>query len=102
MRIVGMMPERFSGFAIGADVWMPIQMMARIEPSARWTERLAVAVGNGDRANGAGNAHRALDRSLVAALPLINYDRDRSLRRRQRAIAASASRRSPKRDGIRS
>jgi putative ABC transport system permease protein len=72
VRVVGVMPERFSGFAVGADVWMPIHMMARIEPSARWTEKLATQSGTVIARMAPGLTTKAFNASLVAALPLIN------------------------------
>jgi predicted permease len=72
VRVVGIMPRRFTGFAIGADVWLPVRMMARIEPSSRWTERLALQSGTVIARMTAGTTIATLDKSLIASLPLIN------------------------------
>jgi putative ABC transport system permease protein len=70
--VVGIMPSRFTGFTIGADVWLPLRMMARIDPSARWTERLASQSGTVIARMASGMTTRTLGKYLDAALPLIN------------------------------
>src|SRR6185436_15184794 len=72
VRVIGIMPPRFTGFTIGADVWLPVRMMAHIEPSSRWTERLAMQSGTVIGRMSAGTTTRTLGKSLTAALPLIN------------------------------
>ena len=70
--VVGVMPDGFNGFAIGADVWLPIRMMARIDPSQRWTERLASQAGTviARMAPGLTTSHVGVQ--LDAALPIMN------------------------------
>lgn len=72
VRVIGIMPARFNGFAVGADVWMPVRMMIRIEPSARWTDRLAAQTGTVIARMAAGMTTVTLGKYLDAALPLIN------------------------------
>jgi putative ABC transport system permease protein len=72
VRVIGVMPPRFTGFTIGADVWIPIRMMSRIEPASRWTERLALSTGTVIARMSPGTTLATLDKSLVAAMPLIN------------------------------
>ncbi|MGH7618029.1 MAG: ABC transporter permease, partial [Gemmatimonadaceae bacterium] len=72
VRVIGIMPPRFTGFTIGADVWMPIRMTARVEPSARWTERLAAQTGTVVARMSRDLTIAAAEKSLVAALPLID------------------------------
>ena len=70
--VIGIMPPRFTGFTIGADVWLPVRMMGRIDPAPRWTERLAAQSGTVVGRTAPGITLTALNRSLIAALPLIN------------------------------
>ena len=72
VHVVGIMPPRFTGFTIGADVWLPVRMMARIDPSPRWTERLAMQSGTVIGRMAAGMTTATLDKYLIAALPLVN------------------------------
>jgi predicted permease len=70
--VVGIMPAGFNGFAVGADVWIPTRMAARIDPSPRWTERLAVQPGTVIARMGPGLTTNLIQRELNAALPLID------------------------------
>ena len=70
--VVGIMPKQFAGFAIGADIWLPIRMMARIDPTSRWTERLAAQSGTVIARMAPGMTTAKLARVLNAALPIIN------------------------------
>src|SRR6185503_17994409 len=70
--VIGVMPPHFTGFTIGADAWLPVRMMSRIDPSARWTEKLAGLSGTVIARTSRGVT---LDRERVylrAALPLID------------------------------
>ena len=70
--VVGIMPNGFNGFAVGADVWLPLQMMARIDPSTRWTERLASQAGTVIARMAPGLTTALIQRQLDAALPIID------------------------------
>jgi putative ABC transport system permease protein len=70
--IVGIMPRGFTGFAIGADLWMPMRMMARVAPSARWTENLSRQSGTVIARLARGVTMRNLGRYLHAAYPIVN------------------------------
>ena len=72
IRVVGIMPPRFTGFTVGADIWLPLRMMARIDPSARWTERLAAQSGTVIARMAPGITTKTLGKYLDAALPLID------------------------------
>src|SRR4029078_10480574 len=72
VHVVGIMPPRFTGFTIVSDVWLPVRMMARIDPSPRWTERLAMQSGTVIGRMTAGMTTATLNRYLAAALPIIN------------------------------
>jgi predicted permease len=69
--IVGIMPEGFSGFTVSADLWLPVRMTARIDPSPRWTERLDALVGTVIARVTPGLTLPRLERQLVAALPVV-------------------------------
>ena len=45
MTVVGIMPESFTGFGAGADIWIPLHAMPRIQGGPQWTERLGNQVG---------------------------------------------------------
>jgi len=70
--VVGIMPAGFNGFAIGGDIWLPLRMMARIDPSARWTQRLASQSGTVIARMAPGLSTILVQRQLEAALPIIN------------------------------
>ena len=70
--VVGIMPARFHGFSVGADVWIPIRVVSRIDPSPGWTERLAVQTGTVIARMAPGITTPLIQRELVAALPLID------------------------------
>jgi len=70
--VVGIMPPRFNGFTIGADVWIPLRMMARIDPAPRWTERLAALSGTVIARTRPGLTIPLARQQLMAALPLLN------------------------------
>jgi putative ABC transport system permease protein len=76
--IVGVMPLEFTGFVSGADVWLPLHVMARVQPGSRWSGRLAEQVGTiVVRARSAGEADlsalrlrlRAAARELSSMVP---------------------------------
>jgi putative ABC transport system permease protein len=69
--VVGIMPQGFSGFTVSADVWLPVRMTARIDPSPRWTERLGALVGTVIARATPGSTLPRLERQLVAALPVV-------------------------------
>jgi putative ABC transport system permease protein len=70
--VVGIMPAGFNGFTVGADVWLPFRMMARIDPSERWTERLASQTGTVIARMAPGLTAARLRQQLDAALPIVN------------------------------
>jgi putative ABC transport system permease protein len=70
--IVGVMPKGFIGFSVGADVWLPVRMMARIDPSERWTERLAAQQGTVIGRMAPGMTLPLLQKYLDAALPIVS------------------------------
>ncbi|HEX6050695.1 MAG TPA: ABC transporter permease, partial [Gemmatimonadaceae bacterium] len=70
--VIGIMPPRFTGFTIGADVWLPLRMMARIDPSRRWTERLATQAGTVIARMAPGRTIPLVRRELQAVLPILN------------------------------
>jgi len=70
--VVGIMPEGFNGFTVGADIWVPVRMVARIDPSPRWTERIAVQPGMVIARMAPGLTTALIQRELDAALPLID------------------------------
>ena len=70
--VVGIMPPRFNGFVVGADVWLPVRMMARIDPSPRWTERLAGQYGTVIARMTPGLTTDLLQQQLDAALPIVD------------------------------
>src|SRR5688572_26400583 len=69
--VVGVMPAGFNGFTVGADLWLPIRMVARIDPSPRWTERLAAQDGIVIARMAPGLTTDLIQRQLTAALPII-------------------------------
>jgi putative ABC transport system permease protein len=70
--VVGIMPKGFTGFAVGADVWLPVRIMARIDPSPRWTERFAMQAGTVIARMPAGLTMASLQKQLAAARPGLN------------------------------
>ena len=72
VKIVGIMPRGFTGFTIGADMWMPIRMMARVAPSARWTENLSKQSGTVIARAARGMTMSNLGRYLRAAYSIVN------------------------------
>jgi predicted permease len=70
--VLGIMPKGFTGFAVGADVWLPVRLMARIDPSPRWTERFAMQSGTVIARMTPGLSLASLQRQLIAARPLVN------------------------------
>ena len=70
--VVGIMPAGFSGFSVGADVWLPLLMMARIDPSPRWTEKLATESGTVIARMAPGLTTALIQKQLDAALPIID------------------------------
>ena len=70
--VVGVMPQGFNGFTVGADVWLPVRLVSRIEPSSRWTERLAVQTGTVIARMAPRVTTELIQRELTAALPLID------------------------------
>jgi predicted permease len=70
--VIGVMPRGFMGFTVAADVWMPVRMTARIDPSPRWTERLGSVLGTMIARVRPGVTVAALRRELVAAAPGVN------------------------------
>jgi putative ABC transport system permease protein len=70
--VIGIMPAGFNGFTVGADVWLPLRMMARIDPSPRWTERLAAQAGTVIARMAPGLTIPLLQRQLEAAVPILN------------------------------
>ena len=70
--VLGIMPKAFTGFVVGADVWLPIRMMARIDPSPRWTDRFAMQSGTVIARTGAGLTIASLQKQLDAARSLVN------------------------------
>ena len=69
--VVGIMPKGFSGFTVSADVWLPVGMTARIDPSSRWTERLDALAGTVIARLRPGLTLPRLQRQLDAALPVV-------------------------------
>jgi predicted permease len=69
--VVGIMPKGFSGFTVSADVWLPVRMTARIDPSPRWTERLDALAGTVIARMTPGLSLTRLQRQLAAALPVV-------------------------------
>lgn len=70
--VIGIMPAGFNGFAVGADVWLPLRMMARVDPSPRWTERLAMQAGTVIARAAPGLTMLSLQRQLAAAAAILN------------------------------
>ena len=70
--IVGVMPKGFSGFTAAADLWLPVRMTARIDPSPRWTERLDGLLGTVIARRMPGVTLQSLERQLMAALPVMS------------------------------
>ena len=70
--VIGIMPEGFNGFTIGADVWLPLRMMARIEATPRWTERLAAQAGTVIARLSPGITIPLVQRQLEAVFPILN------------------------------
>ncbi len=70
--VVGVMPRAFNGFVVGADVWLPIRMMARVDPSSRWTERISTQVGTVIARMAPGQTIPLIQRQLEAAFPILN------------------------------
>jgi predicted permease len=70
--VLGIMPKAFTGFVVGADVWLPIRMMARIDPSPRWTDRFAMQSGTVIARMAAGLTIASLQKQLDAARSLVN------------------------------
>ena len=70
--IVGVMPKGFSGFTVAADLWLPVRMTARVDPSPRWTERLDALLGTVIARRMPGLTLARLERQLVAALPVVS------------------------------
>ena len=70
--VIGVMPRGFSGFVVGADVWLPIRMMARVDPTSRWTERVSSQVGTVIARMAPGQTIPLMQRQLEAAFPILN------------------------------
>ena len=70
--VVGVMPEGFTGFTVAADIWLPVRMTARIDPSPRWMERLDALIGTVIARRSPTTSLSALDRQLHVALPVIS------------------------------
>ena len=70
--VVGVMPRRFTGFTVAGDLWLPVRMTARIDPSPRWTERFESLRGTVIGRMAAGTGLPALRRQLAIAMPLIS------------------------------
>ena len=62
----------FTGFTVGADVWLPVRMTARIDPSPRWTARFNALNGTIIARARPGTSIDALRRQIAIAMPLIN------------------------------
>jgi hypothetical protein len=93
------MPKGFTD-SPSADVWLPVRIMARIDPSPRWTERFAMQAGTVIARMPAGLTMASLEKQLAAARPGVNLVVD-SLAppNAERGIGVT---RSPKRAGTRS
>ena len=70
--VVGIMPKGFTGFTVGADMWLPVRMTARIDPSPRWTARFNALNGTVIARARPGTSIDALRRQIAIAMPLIN------------------------------
>lgn len=70
--VIGVMPRGFSGFVVGADAWLPIRMMARVDPTSRWTERVSSQVGTVIARMAPGQTIPLIQRQLEAAFPILN------------------------------
>ena len=69
--VIGVMPAGFNGFTVAADVWLPVRMTVRIDPTPRWTERFAALNGTVIARMTSGVTLAGLERELVAALPIV-------------------------------
>ena len=74
--VIGIMPGGFTGFVVGAEVWLPIRMMARVDPSPRWTERFAMQSGTVIARMAGGMTTASLQKQLVAARADLNQVMD--------------------------
>lgn len=70
--VVGVMPGGFTGFTVAADLWLPVRMTARLDPSPRWMERLDALIGTVIARRASTTTLAGLDRQLRAALTLVN------------------------------